>query len=159
MSDDLRRLDTPLKREPLQQILSKQEEQIRASDEAFEAAHSGEHCKLCNAGPELPFSMAFQPIVDVQSGAIISYEALARGPMGEPAETVLSHTLHNNRYSIDQRCREKAIAISSTLGILATNASLSVNFYPNAVYEPKQCLRRTFNAASSVNFPARAHHL
>ncbi len=129
------------------------EDAVREADERFIAAHRGEDCKLCNAGPHVPFSMAFQPIVDVVEARVIAYEALARGPQGQPASTVLDHTLHNNRYSIDQRCREKAIAISSSLGILETGADLSINFYPNAVYEPKQCLQRTLNAASAVNFP------
>jgi EAL domain-containing protein (putative c-di-GMP-specific phosphodiesterase class I) len=144
---------TPLRSEPLQQILNREEAAIRKADERFNAAHSAEHCKLCNAGPEIPFSMAFQPIVDVTHGRVASYEALCRGPNGEPAASILDRTLHNNRYSIDQRCREKAIAISSALGILNTTADLSVNFYPNAVYEPKQCLQRTFNMAESVMFP------
>ena len=144
---------TPLRSAPLQQILDREEAAIRRADERFNAAHNGEDCKLCNSGPDIPFSMAFQPIVDVGHGRVIAYEALVRGPQGEPAATILDHTLHNNRYSIDQRCREKAIAISSTLGILNTSADLSVNFYPNAVYEPKQCLKRTFNMAQSVQFP------
>ncbi len=147
---------TPLRDTPLKQILDQREHAIEKADEAFlrdERAHNGEACKLCNAGPEVPFSMAFQPIVDVSQGRVLAYEALARGMQGEAADTVLSHTLHNNRYSIDQRCREKAIVMASTLGILNTGADLSVNFYPNAVYEPKQCLRRTFNAASAVGFP------
>lgn len=148
--------NTPLRDTPLKQILEKRERKIVEADEDFikaERAHAGEHCKLCNAGPEIPFSMAFQPIVDVSAGRVLAYEALVRGVKGEGAGTILNHTLHNNRYSIDQRCREKAIAMASTLGILETGADLSVNFYPNAVYEPKQCLRRTFSAAESVGFP------
>ncbi len=137
----------------LHQILEQTDAKVRAADDAFRAAHSGENCKLCNSGPDFAFSMAFQPIVDVTHGTVMAYEALARGPRGEDAASVLDATLHNNRYSIDQRCREKAIAVSSALGILDTNADLSVNFYPNAVYEPKQCLRRTLNAASTVGFP------
>ena len=43
--------------------------------------------------------------------------------------------------------------MSASLGILGTDADLCINFYPNAVYQPKQCLRRTFNAARSVDFP------
>ncbi len=147
---------TPLRDAPLKQLLATSEERIKKADEAFlstEPMPAGEHCKLCNAGPEVPFSMAFQPIVDVSAERVIAYEALARGMKGEAAATILDHTLHNNRYSIDQRCREKAIATAATLGLLATDADLSVNFYPNAVYEPKQCLRRTFNAAMSVGFP------
>ncbi len=115
--------------------------------------HDGESCKLCKVGPKIEFSMAFQPIVDVQSKRILAYEALTRGPHGEPISSVFKKTLHNNRYAFDQRCREKAIEISSALGILATDADLSINFFPNAVYEPAQCLRRTFNAANAVGFP------
>ena len=133
--------------------ISDAESAVREADDRFIAAHEAKDCKLCNAGPHVAFSMAFQPIVDVTAGKVVAYEALARGPEGQPASTVLEHTLHNNRYSIDQRCREKAIAVSSSLGILETGADLSINFYPNAVYEPKQCLQRTFNAASAVNFP------
>ncbi len=116
-------------------------------------AHQGETCKLCNFGPHLPFSMAFQPIVNVERGTITAYEALARGPQGQAAHTVLNHTLHNNRYAMDQRCREKAIALSASLGLLHTDALLSVNFYPNAVYQPRQCLMRTMQAAEAVSFP------
>ena len=146
------RLDSPLKHSPLKQLLQHNEDVIEHADQEFRA-HEAATCKLCNAGPELPFSMAFQPIVNVQHGYVMAYEALARGPNGEAATTVLDHKLHNNRYSIDQRCREKAIAVAATLGLLETKADLTVNFYPNAVYEPQQCLRRTFQAASSVGFP------
>ena len=137
----------------LHDMITTAELKIRRADERFVRAHEGETCKLCNSGPDLPFSMAFQPIVDVNEGSVVAYEALARGAKGEPASSVLDHTLHNNRYSIDQRCREKAIAVSAVLGILPTGADLSINFFPNAVYEPKQCLLRTFNAAKAVNFP------
>jgi EAL domain-containing protein (putative c-di-GMP-specific phosphodiesterase class I) len=147
------RHQTSLRSDPLLDILKQQEAAIRHADDRFNASHDGEGCQICNSRPHVPFSMAFQPIVNVAQGTVVAYEALARGPRGEPAASVLDHTLHNYRYSIDQRCREKAIAISSTLGILNSSADLSVNFYPNAVYEPKQCLKRTFNMAQSVHFP------
>ena len=126
---------------------------IRKADDHFIETHEGEKCELCNSGPHIPFSMAFQPIVNVKAGIVVAYEALVRGPRGEPASSVLDRTLHNNRYSIDQRCREKALATSAALGILSTAADLCINFYPNAVYQPKQCLMRTLNAARSVEFP------
>ncbi len=138
---------------PLQNKIATAELKIREEDDRFIEVHKAEDCKLCTSGPHFPFSMAFQPIVDVKAGTVLAYEALARGPNGEPASSVLDRAPHNNRYSIDQRCREKAIAVSASLGILATGADLCINFYPNAVYEPKQCLIRTFNAARSVNFP------
>ncbi len=34
---------------------------------------------------------------------------------------------------------------------------LSINFLPNAVYQPAACLRKTFEAATAANFPV--HHL
>ena len=137
----------------LHNILVQADAKVQQADDRFMAAHSAEHCRMCNSGPEVAFSMAFQPIVDVSHGTVMAYEALARGPEGQDAASVLGSTLHNNRYSIDQRCREKAIAVSTALGILDTPADLSVNFYPNAVYEPRQCLERTLNAARTVNFP------
>lgn len=137
----------------LHKTIKETEVQIRKADDRFIEAHKAENCKLCTSGPQFPFSMAFQPIVDVDLGIVVAYEALARGPKGESASSVLDRTLHNNRYSIDQRCREKAIAVSASLGILSTAADLSINFYPNAVYQPKQCMVRTFNAARSVGFP------
>ncbi len=137
----------------LHQIIDAAERKVQQADDRFIEAHRGEDCKLCTNGPHFPFSMAFQPIVDVEAGSVVAYEALARGPKGEPAQFVLDQTLHNNRYATDQRCREKAIVVSAALGVLETRADLNINFYPNAVYEPKQCLVRTFNAAESVNFP------
>ena len=34
---------------------------IRKADDRFVQAHQAEDCKLCTAGPDFPFSMAFQP--------------------------------------------------------------------------------------------------
>jgi EAL domain-containing protein (putative c-di-GMP-specific phosphodiesterase class I) len=44
-------------------------------------------CRACRAGTTLDFdfTMAFQPIVDVGTGSVWAYEALVRGPNGEPA--------------------------------------------------------------------------
>ena len=145
--------DAALHARALKEEIAKADLGIRRADDRFVAAHAGEDCKLCVSGPDVDFSMAFQPVVNTQNSTLFAYEALARGPTGEPASTILNRTLHNNRYSMDQRCREKAITVSAALGILETPANLCINFYPNAVYEPKQCLRRTLNASTSVSFP------
>lgn len=115
--------------------------------------HRPEACKICNSGPDIAFSMAFQPIVDIEAANVLAYEALVRGPHGEDACTILQGALHNNRYSLDQRCREKAITLASSIGILQTTADITINFYPNAIYQPRQCLSRTFEAAGKANFP------
>jgi EAL domain-containing protein (putative c-di-GMP-specific phosphodiesterase class I) len=94
--------------------------------------------------------MAFQPIVDIQARRIYGYEALVRGPKGESASSVLAQINAENRYAFDQGCRVKAIEQAAALGL---DRKLSINFLPNAVYEPKACIRATLAAASRVRFP------
>ena len=112
-------------------------------------------CQGCRNGSgfELPFSMAFQPIVDIVSGSTFAHEALVRGSNGEGAYTVLSAVDDSNRYAFDQRCRVKAIELAGNLGLASDGALLSINFMPNAVYEPRACIRLTLDAAKRTGFP------
>ncbi len=112
-------------------------------------------CQGCRNGSgfALPFSMAFQPIVDTASGRVYAHEALVRGVDGESAYTVLSAVDDANRYAFDQQCRVKAIELASTLGLANDGALLSINFFPNAVYEPHACIRLTLAAATRTGFP------
>lgn len=100
-----------------------------------------------------PFTMAFQPVVDLSRGEIFAYEALARGPNNEPASFVLRQVTEQNRYSFDQTCRVKAISLAASLGIAATGAKLSVNFIPGASDCPEVCLRHTLSVAEQYDFP------
>ena len=47
----------------------------------------GSRCGACIDGiaPPFEFSMAFQPVIDLDAGRVYAYEALVRGPAGEPA--------------------------------------------------------------------------
>lgn len=114
----------------------------------------GGGCDLCRErGPSkvgFEFDMAFQPIVDTASGEIFAHEALVRGPAGEGAFTVLEQVTETNRYGFDQLCRTKAIERASGFGI---GENISINFMPNAVYEPRNCIQRTLWAADKYNFP------
>ncbi len=112
-------------------------------------------CQGCRdgAGFEVPFSMAFQPIVDAATGRIFAHEALVRGPNGEAAQTILSAVDPTNRYAFDQQCRVKAIELAGRLKAANDGASLSINFLPNAVYEPRACIRLTLAAAEKAGFP------
>ncbi|RYF22732.1 MAG: EAL domain-containing protein [Oxalobacteraceae bacterium] len=108
-------------------------------------------CQGCmDPGGIFPFTMAFQPIVDIQHRRIDAYEALVRGPSGEGAYHVLSRVNDENRYAFDQACRTKAIDLATRLGIACR---LNINFLPNAVYEPKACIRATLAAAARTGFP------
>jgi EAL domain-containing protein (putative c-di-GMP-specific phosphodiesterase class I) len=108
-------------------------------------------CTGCKAdGLDFPFTMAFQPIVDLQERRIDAYEALVRGPAGESAAYILSKVTGDNVYAFDQACRVKAIEMAARLGI---DRTLNINFLPNAVYRPESCLRQTMLAATRTGFP------
>jgi EAL domain-containing protein (putative c-di-GMP-specific phosphodiesterase class I) len=112
-------------------------------------------CKACRTDVSLPeFTMAFQPIVDTDTGCNYAFEALVRPPGGGSAHDILSHITAENRYAFDQACRVKAITLAARL---QTDALLSINFLPNAVYQPAACLAKTFEAAERARFPL--HHL
>ena len=84
--------------------------------------------------------MAFQPIVDTDTCKPFAYEALVRGADGSGAASILSRVTETNRYSFDQACRVKAIETAMAVGIMDTEAKLSINFLPNAVYSPMACI-------------------
>jgi EAL domain-containing protein (putative c-di-GMP-specific phosphodiesterase class I) len=116
-------------------------------------------CALCRdrTGVDFAISMAFQPILRSPSAAatpsLFAYEALVRGEQGEGAATVLARVNEDNRYAFDQACRVRAIELATELGLPATGALLSINFLPNAVYEPRNCIRATLAAAKRTGFP------
>lgn len=99
---------------------------------------------------DFDFTMAFQPIVDFQEQRIDGHEALVRGPAGEGAAAVLGKVNEANRYAFDQACRVRAIELAARQGLAG---NLSINFLPNAVYDPKACIRLTLAAAARTGFP------
>lgn len=112
-------------------------------------------CTGCRDGIDfdIPFAMAFQPIVDTATGRPFAYEALVRGIDGEGAYSVLSQVTEANRYSFDQACRVKAIETAMAAGIMAGDAKLSINFLPNAVYSPMACIQLTLRTARAEGLP------
>lgn len=113
-------------------------------------------CAACKDKSLLPFAftMAFQPIMDMETGRPFAYEALVRGVNGESAASVLSWVDDGNRYRFDQACRVKAIELASRLGLAALpDCRLSINFLPNAVYRAETCIRATLEAAREFSFP------
>jgi EAL domain-containing protein (putative c-di-GMP-specific phosphodiesterase class I) len=96
------------------------------------------------------FTMAFQPIVDVKQRTIVYHEALVRGPQGESAGSILARVTDELMYRFDQACRIRAIELASQLGM---QECLSINFMPNAVYEPQACIKATLEVAQRVGWP------
>ncbi len=108
-------------------------------------------CANCQGDDVLDFEvrMAFQPIVDSVTRTVYAYEALVRGMDGEGAGEVIGRVRPEQLYRFDQTCRVKAIATAAELGM---QARLSINFNPNAVYEPATCIRLTLAAAARCGF-------
>jgi EAL domain-containing protein (putative c-di-GMP-specific phosphodiesterase class I) len=110
-------------------------------------------CAECagGAGLDFEFTMAFQPIVDIRERKVFAHEALARGANNEPASAVFSRVNEGNRYRFDQACRVKATQLAAQLRM---DSFLSINFLPNAVYQPERCIRTTLAAAEQYGFAA-----
>ncbi len=112
-------------------------------------------CSACREGQGLPFafSMAFQPIVNATNRTVFAYEALARGVNQHSAASVMSQLDETNLYTFDQTCRVKSIELAAQLNLASSEARLSINFIPNAVYQPEACIQTTVQAAARTGFP------
>ncbi|MFL5161460.1 MAG: EAL domain-containing protein [Microvirga sp.] len=114
-------------------------------------------CQGCGSSEPLPFdfTMAFHPIVDLGRGIVWGYEALVRGTQGQPAGQILSQVDESRQYKFDQACRVKAIELAGRLFPRTDETRLSINFMPNAVYEPAACIRTSLETARRVGFDTR----
>jgi EAL domain-containing protein (putative c-di-GMP-specific phosphodiesterase class I) len=114
-------------------------------------------CQGCRSSEPLPFdfTMAFHPIVDLGRGIVWGYEALVRGTQGQPAGQILSQVDESRQYKFDQACRVKAIELAGRLFPRSDETRLSINFMPNAVYEPAACIRTSLETARRVGFDTR----
>jgi EAL domain-containing protein (putative c-di-GMP-specific phosphodiesterase class I) len=110
------------------------------------------NCEACRDGSALGFSisMAFQPIVNVPLRTVYAQEALVRGGSGESAAEVFRLVGDDEIYRFDQTCRVTAIREAVRLGL---DTRLHVNFMPNAVYDPENCIRATLAAAEEAGLP------
>lgn len=118
----------------------------------FGEAATPHPCANCVDADLLDFDirMAFQPIVDARDRSVYGYEALVRTVEGGGAAEVLARVEPRQLYRFDQTCRVKAIETAARLGL---GSRLSINFLPNAVYEPATCIRLTLAAAERCGFP------
>ncbi|WP_046005077.1 EAL domain-containing protein [Pseudoalteromonas rubra] len=107
-------------------------------------------CKTCRCHTDykMDITMAMQPIVDLRTRQVYAYEALVRGTQGQSAGQVLAQVTEDSKYYFDQLCRTTAIEMMAGL---SDTAKLSINFLPNAIYDPQTCLRKTLEAADKFN--------
>jgi EAL domain-containing protein (putative c-di-GMP-specific phosphodiesterase class I) len=76
----------------------------------------------------VPFSFAYQPIVDARRRQVVSFEALVRGPQGQPAHTVLSQFSPAELRDFDRQGRRHAIDLATKLGV---SCSINLNILPD----------------------------
>jgi EAL domain-containing protein (putative c-di-GMP-specific phosphodiesterase class I) len=96
------------------------------------------------------FTIAFQPIVDLELREVFAHEALVRGLHGEGALEVLGGVQARHRFAFHEACRVKSIEIASMLGM---QSRLSLNVAPNDVAGPAQCFHTAIRTAERVRFP------
>jgi blue light- and temperature-responsive anti-repressor len=101
--------------------------------------------------PALPsYSYAFQPIVDMGTREVFSYEALVRGPAGESAFQVLSAVPPELKYTFDETSRVRAIEIAARIGL---KKRLNLNMLPRSLYSSPTALSSVVEAAQRCGLP------
>jgi EAL domain-containing protein (putative c-di-GMP-specific phosphodiesterase class I) len=98
------------------------------------------------------FSFAYQPIIDAQARCAFGYEALVRGPAGEPASFVLSRLQGNALHVFDRDARIAAIQLASRLGL---QSLLSLNFMPGSLHSLPDAVDAMLDAAANAGMPVR----
>ncbi len=96
------------------------------------------------------FSFAFQPIVNIRTGAIESYEALVRGLDGRSAGEVFSKISEADKYQFDEMLRISAIKLAGEMGI---KCHLNLNFLPRSLSVSETAISSTLEAARSAGIP------
>lgn len=96
------------------------------------------------------FSFAFQPIVNACNREIISFEALVRGPHGEPSTCVFAQINNLDFGRFDEVCRNKAIQLASRLKI---PNSLNLNLSAQGLYQIDSSIIATFIASKESGIP------
>ena len=96
------------------------------------------------------FSFAFQPIVDARNREIISFEALVRGPHGEPSATVFAQVPICDFPRFDEVLRREAIYLASRLKIPNL---LSLHLSTPGLYEIDLNITATFQASINSGIP------
>lgn len=93
------------------------------------------------------FSFAFQPIADIENRTVFAYEALVRGPKGEPAGQVFSAVPAAALHAFDHSARIRAITLAGQLGC---KTRISLNVLPGSLESIPGCLDELLDTATHV---------
>jgi EAL domain-containing protein (putative c-di-GMP-specific phosphodiesterase class I) len=96
------------------------------------------------------FAYAFQPIVNTRSRSIYSYEALIRGPEGQPAWWVFESLGDGDLAAFDELTRNAAVVAGTALGI---DCCINLNCLPRSLQSPVGAVHGTLATAARCGFP------
>lgn len=99
----------------------------------------------------MPYSFAFQPIIDVHQKNVVAYEALVRGTKNESAYSVLSQYEGNDLLIFDGEARLHALSLAAKLGL---ECQLSLNILPASLELNPNILDETLKRATEVGVDA-----
>lgn len=97
------------------------------------------------------YSYAFQPIVDMSTGAVFSYEALIRGPGGQSAAQVFAGVSQRDLHRFDRESRLYALRMAGELGL---DCHINLNVLPRGVNESSADLGTLLDTAEQAKIPA-----
>jgi EAL domain-containing protein (putative c-di-GMP-specific phosphodiesterase class I) len=96
------------------------------------------------------FTFAFQPIVNINTHQIFSYEALIRGLKNNPAEFILKQIPAQEAIGFDQHARNVAIKLAARLNI---NTHLNLNFTPQSIENTDEYVLETIHELEKYQLP------
>ena len=106
------------------------------------------------APPRRWYTFAYQPIINIKTGQIISYEALIRGLDNTSAEQVLKQVSPAEMHKFDEQSRILAIELAASMGI---STLLNLNFLPLSLETSPTAITSILSAAERCNL--RTDHI
>jgi EAL domain-containing protein (putative c-di-GMP-specific phosphodiesterase class I) len=101
----------------------------------------------------LQYAFAYQPIVHAPTRSIHSYEALIRGPAGEPAASVLEQLAPLQGFALREEQRIAALESAARLGL---STRLNINFLPSDISHSPTAITSVLETAEQCGVPCGA---
>jgi EAL domain-containing protein (putative c-di-GMP-specific phosphodiesterase class I) len=98
------------------------------------------------------YSFAFQPIVNIKTGSLFSYEALLRGQKNEPAQAVLNAVNPTELQAFDTKSRLYALHLAAHLGLASR---LNLNIIPSTIINSTTALHSVLSTAEKFEILPR----
>ncbi|MCU7871778.1 MAG: EAL domain-containing protein [Candidatus Thiodiazotropha sp. (ex Lucinoma borealis)] len=97
------------------------------------------------------FTFAFQPIVNVTSGEIVSFEALVRGVNNEASWEIMQQVGATDLHRFDKLLRSTAITLAARLGL---ECELNLNLMSGSIESSDSAIASTLAIAEQHNISA-----